>query len=161
MIRNLRTLLFAAVLAIPSFSAPAHANDDFKKFLAAIALMGVIGVVAERERSKPVAAPVKPVPTPTYKPHRRWVDNSKQLPMTCYRTFRTRDGQRSFFSEECLNKHFKHARNLPKKCEMKVKGHGHGKWKGRGNGWGHMKHHKVYSPNCLQHNGYYTQRREY
>ncbi|AML50821.1 hypothetical protein [Falsihalocynthiibacter arcticus] len=166
MIRNLRTLLLVAVLAVPSFSAPAQANEDLKKFLAAIAVMGIIGVVAERERdNKPVAVPVKPIPDQIYKPNRRWTDNNKRLPQNCYRSFQTTDGNRSYYVEDCLNKHFRHAQNLPKQCEIKLKNNGKGKWKGKGHGKGkgkgHDKHVKVYSPNCLQHNGYFTQRREY
>lgn len=140
MTRNLRTFFLVAALSIPSFSAPVQANDDFKKLLAALAVMGVIGVVAERERDKPIVAPVAPIPQPQRRPNRRWEDKSKRLPQKCFKTYPTEDGRLSFFSKKCLKKKYKSARNLPQKCERSVRTKG--------------KTRSLYSPNCLQRNGY-------
>lgn len=147
MIRQLSMLLLIVVFAVPSLSTPAHANDDFKKFLAALAIMGVIGVVAERERDNPIVVPATPAPKPKRKSNRGWGDTSKKLPKECFKSYRTSDGKRSYFSKKCLRKNYEFARTLPRQCERKV--------------WTKGKKRSLYSPNCLQHNGYHTRRREY
>lgn len=146
MIRKLCTFILAASLALPTFSAPARAGDDLRNLIAAMTVLGLVAAVAHNEQDKPVIAHSKAKPKKKRVNKKRHSEH-KRLPSQCRNTFDTREGQRKYFRQNCLNKKYQYAQKLPQRCLRTVRTD-----RGKRN---------LYSSQCLSRNGYKTHPREY
>lgn len=125
-------------------AAPAKADDDVAKILAALAGIAILGAVIndrrhdDQVRHQPQPR-VKPYAQPRHKPRHkprahkrdhRYVDPAPRplprrfvLPSRCLRTVPLRNGQRvNAFGQGCLNKHYRFSNSLPRQCARADRG---------------------------------------
>ncbi|MEM6886750.1 MAG: hypothetical protein AAF636_01285 [Pseudomonadota bacterium] len=134
-------LVFAGIGA-----APARADEDVLRALAAIAGIAIVGKVIrdnvqERRAKGPLTrrqlapAPVKRRATgPVYDtsplsglavrplPERVRKTNRRQLPGDCLRSEQTWDGQVRYFGQRCLERQYSYSNQLPRACAISVRG---------------------------------------
>lgn len=143
--RKFIAFVLATSIAITGFSAaPARADDDVAKFIAGLAVLGILGAAInkhDRRNDHVTRAPSNPV----YTPPRRTRPLPQRvarydLPGKCLRHYHTfRKGQ-NLLGQGCLNKHYRHAKALPQQCRVTF-------WNGR-------RHKNAFKPRCLKRNGY-------
>lgn len=137
MIRKFCTALIITALIIPMTTAPARANEDFNKFIAALTAFAILGIAAENATDHKVAK------KPVYKPKKKHVHNNrkhKYLPKNCFKTFNTSRGKATYLKPKCVNQNKKVAMSLPKQCARTV--------------WTDAGKRVLYSPACLTNHGY-------
>ncbi|WP_300056989.1 hypothetical protein [uncultured Roseobacter sp.] len=151
------TVIAAALTVTAIGSAPARADNDALRALAAIAGIAIVGkVIHDRNKRKAEKQTVtrnsstlyghggdrvirvKPRPLP----HRA---NRRLLPGDCLRSVDTWDGRVRYFSERCLERSYRHVNRLPQKCAVRFRGDD---WNRRG-----------YEARCLSRAGYKLARR--
>ncbi|WP_380055801.1 hypothetical protein ACFE33_01185 [Falsihalocynthiibacter sp. SS001] len=145
MLKKLCTFALVICLALPSTSAPAHASDDLKKILAALATMAVIGMAANELKSDPVVVPQptpqpKPKPKPQKPPYGNAYGHYKKLPNQCLHTFNTSEGRATYFKQKCMKDNYKYAKRLPQQCLRTV--------------WTEDGKRSLFSPACLNNWGF-------
>ena len=168
MSRKFIATVVAAALAVAMIgNAPARADEDVARALAAIVGAAVVGAiinqqlqddkkgkknkVATHRKNKPVAN-VWPQGGRTDRVIRRAAPRPlpdrvkrKLLPGQCLRSFDTRDGRARVFAKKCLNKNYAHNRSLPRTCAVKFRSH--------------KKKQHGYDARCLRRQGYQLARR--
>lgn len=140
-------------IAITGFAAaPARADEDVARALAAIVGLAIIGAAIKDARDddkarktvrkKPVVRHRQHV-TPRALPKRV---NRKLLPQRCFRTFSNRNGQNyAAFGHRCLSNHYTHVNSLPRQCLREA--------------YGQRGLRTVYGARCLRNQGYQLARR--
>ncbi|WP_299501158.1 hypothetical protein [uncultured Roseobacter sp.] len=154
--RKFIATIVAAALAVTAIgSAPARADEDLLRALAAIAGIAIVGKVIhdrnkrEKERNTVTRNAHK---APVYQNHGRVYDlkprplpkraQRKLLPGACLRSAETRQGRLRYFGQHCLKRNYKFVNRLPNACAVRVRGHGLG-----------------YEARCLRNQGYQLARR--
>ncbi|WP_133485393.1 hypothetical protein [Aliiroseovarius marinus] len=158
--RSFVKLVLSAAVAATLAASPVQARDatrgdDSVAIIAALLGLVTLGVLLsgnDDEPSYPYGHVSRPY-TPTYpdRPHRpHRVSKYRMLPASCLREYRTQTGRKIMFSNQCLNKNFKYARDLPRSCEstLVVK-----------NRKGIYVTRRGYLPECLSKRGYRATRR--
>ncbi|MBW4706590.1 hypothetical protein KX928_02210 [Roseobacter sp. YSTF-M11] len=159
--RKFIATIVAAALAVTAIgSAPARADEDLLRALAAIAGIAIVGkVIHDRnERKKEQQAVTRNTHrAPVYQNHNRSYDlkprplphraNRRLLPGECLRSSDTRDGRVRYFGRSCLEDRYKHVEKLPKACKLRVKVPGY------------AYRRTGYDAYCLRQNGYQLARR--
>ncbi|MEL6594661.1 MAG: hypothetical protein AAFQ47_01885 [Pseudomonadota bacterium] len=145
MTKGLIASVLAGALALTSLpAAPAQADDELAKILAAGTVLFIIGKAIESEnKSKKRKKEVhhhhyKPKPKKKqvhHRPHR-----AARLPGYCLTRVRTWDGPRKILSGRCLRRNYDYVDSLPGKCRRQVE-----TYDGVRRGWG---------PGCLRKRGY-------
>ncbi|GFE49211.1 hypothetical protein So717_09640 [Roseobacter cerasinus] len=130
--RKFIATIIAAALAVTAIgSAPARADDDALKALAAIAGIAIIGkVIHDRNKRKSEQHTVtrkssshsngrvydlKPRPLPQRA-------NRRLLPGNCLRSVDTWDGRVRYFGKRCLERNYRHVDRLPQRCAVRFRG---------------------------------------
>jgi hypothetical protein len=123
-------------------AAPARADDDTKRAIAAILGLAILGAAISESRkdrktvAKPVPRPGKVVP-PRPLPDRV---SRKLLPQQCLRSFPVDRGYMSAFGQRCLHHHYAFTNRLPARCYSQIRTD----WGLRG----------VYRAHCLRREGF-------
>ena len=168
MTRRFIATIVGAALAITAFgNAPARADEDLARALAAIVGIAIVGkVISDKldddkddnrvvtrqryddrynynrhgnlNRQGNAIRRVEPRPLP-----RR--ANRRLLPGDCLRSFDTRDGRYRVFNRQCLQKNYGFTNDLPRSCKVKFKAH--------------KKTRHGYDARCLRRQGYQLARR--
>ena len=158
------TVVAAAVAIATIGNAPARADENVARALAAIVGAAVVGAIINHElkdrKKEKVVKRRKKNPTPEVWDYRRNEDTAirrveprplparvqrKLLPGNCLRSFETRDGRARVFSKKCLKKNYDYNRSLPQACAVKFRNH-------------NKKRHG-YDARCLRRQGYQLARR--
>ncbi|WP_224825057.1 hypothetical protein [Cognatishimia sp. MH4019] len=146
MTKGLIASVLAAALALTSLpTAPARADDELAKILAAGTVLFIIGKAIENENKSKKRT--KQVHHHHYKPkakkkkhvHQR-PHQSARLPGYCLTRVRTWEGPRKILSGRCLRRNYDYVDSLPRKCRRQVE-----TYEGVRRGWG---------PGCLRKQGY-------
>lgn len=152
--RKFIATIVAAALAVTALgSAPARADDDVLRGLAAIAGIAIVGkVIHDRNKRKreqhTVTRQAHKAPVihrnnrvydlqPRPLPHRA---NRRLLPGNCLRSADTRQGRVRYFGKRCLERSYKHVNRLPQYCAVRF----HGEDRSR----------RGYEARCLRREGY-------
>ncbi|WP_227269904.1 hypothetical protein [Roseobacter weihaiensis] len=165
MTRRFIAIVVGAAVAVTAIgNAPARADDDVARALAAIVGLAVVGkvisdrleddnygdVITRRYDNRDIyAAPslrrpdsmirrVDPRPLP-----RRVA--KRLLPGHCLRSFDTRDGRYRIFGKRCLERNYDYTRSLPRACKVSFRAN--------------QKKRHGYDARCLRHEGYQLARR--
>ncbi|WP_298841329.1 hypothetical protein [uncultured Roseobacter sp.] len=150
------TVAAAAVCITAVGAAPAKADEDVLRALAAIAGVAIVAKVIsdrnDRKRNKAVTRntykPVQRSLDPVYRLEPRPLPRRAQrrlLPGDCLRSIPTRDRTYRVFGKRCLEKHYSYTNELPHSCKVKFKGPN-----GKRRGW---------DARCLRREGYQLARR--
>lgn len=144
MSRKFIALIAGTAIALTTFSAPARADsDDAAKALAALLGLVVVGkIISDRNDDKrynvhKAPRPIQPGPKPRPLPPQV---NKKLLPQHCFRTFNAQHRQVRGFGAYCLQRNYRFAHTLPRRCAVQVQTR-------RGWGW-------AYGARCLNERGY-------
>lgn len=156
--RKFIATIVAAALAVTAIgSAPARADEDVLRALAAIAGIAIVGKVIhdrnERKRTQ------NTVTRNTYKApahnNRKVYDlaprplpkraNRRLLPGDCLRSVQTRQGRVRYFGKRCLERSYKHVNRLPQYCAVRFRGED--------------RNRRGYEARCLRREGYQLARR--
>lgn len=153
------TIAAAAVAVTAVGNAPARADEDVLRALAAIAGIAIVGKVIhdrnERKREKShVARNVHKAPV--YHNHKKVYDlaprplpqrakNRRLLPGDCLRTAETRQGRVRYFGKRCLERNFNYVNRLPQACAIRLRGDD--------------RNRRGYEARCLRREGYQLARR--
>lgn len=152
------TIVAAAVTVTAIGSAPARADEDVLRALAAIAGIAIVGKVIhdrnERKRAQHSVtrnthkAPVyqhtgrvydlKPRPLPKRA-------NRRLLPGDCLRSAETRQGRVRYFGKRCLERNYRYVNRLPQYCAVRFRGEDRSR--------------RGYDARCLRREGYQLARR--
>ena len=163
MSRKFIAVIAGAALAVTAIgTAPAQADEDLARTLAAIVGIAIVGkVIKDRlddddddrvvyrdriddrytytaPRNDTVIRRVEPRPLP------RSVQR-RLLPGECLRSWQTRDGRERVFDKKCLKKNYSFANSLPRSCEVKLRVNN--------------KKRRGYDARCLRRDGYQLARR--
>ncbi|MEM9575486.1 MAG: hypothetical protein AAF999_00590 [Pseudomonadota bacterium] len=156
------TVVAAAVVIATIGNAPARADENMTRALAAIVGAAVVGAIinhelkdrkkekkekAAKRRKKKQVAPVRDY---------SWNDDAviqrveprplparverKLLPGNCLRSFETGEGRARVFGKKCLKKHYDYNRSLPQACAVKFRTDN--------------KKRQGYNARCLRRQGY-------
>lgn len=144
--RKFIAFIVAASVAITGFSAaPARADEDVAKFIAGMALLGILGAAINdaRKEDRVAAQPhyphqphhpggqVRPLPPKLHK---------YNLPAKCMQYFPRYSSKYPLAANACLKRSYGSTRALPRACRVRV-------WDGR--------HHRIgFKPSCLRKHGY-------
>ena len=153
----------SATLALALSVAPVSAgsnnsnsdNQDIATIIGALLGLATIGVILSNnnDRDKQLQGAHNQRPQ-QYRPqhHRPHKQVQKQrvpkhlrLPKDCFRTYRTQEGKRDFFSNRCLNRNFAYSSKLPRACKDTIVAR---------NNQGTYVARKIYRPRCLNKSGY-------
>lgn len=147
-------LALSATLALALSITPVSANDwgsrndhdDTAKVLGLLLGIATIGALLSNkdDRHDDRVKPRKPH-KPYKRVHRDRVPKHLVLPKDCVRTYRTQQGKRTLFSNQCLKRNFKYYNNLPPACKANVVAR---------NNQGTYVKRKVFRPSCLNNRGY-------
>ena len=157
--RSFMKLVLSAAVAATLAASPVQARDatrgdDSAAIIAALLGLVTLGVLLSGNDDEPtypsghVARPYKPTHPQVYphRPHRpRGISKYRELPSSCLREYRTQTGRKIMFSNHCLSKEFKYARDLPRSCESTVVVK---------NRKGVYVTRRGYKPDCLSKRGY-------
>ncbi|MCV3270180.1 hypothetical protein [Roseobacter sinensis] len=151
--RKFIATIVAAALAVTAIgSAPARADNDALRALAAIAGIAIVGkVIHDRNKRKNEQQTVTRHLNDGYRyPNGRVIDlkprplpqraNRRLLPGDCLRSVQTWDGRVRYFSQRCLERSYRDVNRLPQKCAVRFRGED---WTRRG-----------YEARCLSRSGY-------
>lgn len=164
MTRRFIGIVIGAAVAVTAIgNAPARADDDVARALAAIVGLAIVGSVINNRlddnnnravtrryegrdifgrpgtrRPDSVIHRVNPRPLP-----RRVA--KRLLPGQCLRSFDTRDGRYRIFGKRCLERNFDYARSLPRACKVSFRAN--------------QKKRRGYDARCLRREGYQLARR--
>lgn len=164
MSRRFIAAVVGAALTVTAFgTAPARADEDLLRALAAIAGIVVVGkVISDRledekdrrnsvyrnrfddryvydfPRDSRIIRRIEPQPLP--QDVRR-----RLLPGDCLRSWRTQNERARVFDKNCLKKNYSYTNSLPRACELKVRVKN--------------KNRRGYDVRCLRRNGYQLARR--
>ena len=162
MSRKFITTVIAAAIAVTAFgNAPARANEDLARALAALVGVAIVGkVISDRldkdddkvSRSydnryryvQPVVPRSEQVRRFEQRPLPRRVQRSL-LPGDCLRSFETGNGRQRVFDKKCLRKNYNYVRSLPRSCEVSFRAK--------------KKKRRGYDARCLRREGYQLARR--
>ncbi len=159
--RKFIALIIATAVAITGLSASKTRAADTGDIIGGLAAIAIIGAAVNHyqkekrdddRRKKKAARKHKEVSRRQIDRH--YAPNAKRhharrlpnrvarynLPQRCLRTYRAYSGTRPLLAPNCLNKHYKHANNLPQQCKV-------GFWNGK-------KVKRAYEPACLRQKGY-------
>ncbi|WP_298915726.1 hypothetical protein [uncultured Roseobacter sp.] len=157
--RKFIATIVAAALAVTAIgSAPARADNDLLKALAAIAGVAIVGkVIHDRNKrnkerdtvtrntyqapiyeSSPRVYDLEPRPLPNRAKRRL-------LPGDCLRSAQTRQGRVRYFGNRCLERNYKHVNKLPRDCFIRLRGDDQSR--------------RGYDARCLRDRGYQLARR--
>lgn len=123
------SILIAAVTVtgLSLSAAPAKAgNDDLAKLLFGATALVIIGK-AVSDRNRHSAAPAETTRHDDYRreeerrKRREARRNFRQLPASCLRQHRTRDGRVRMMSTYCLERNYNHVSRLPHDCKIRVR----------------------------------------
>lgn len=165
MTRKFIAAIVGAALTITAIgSAPARADEDLARALAAIVGIAIVGKVISDNRSddKKKSTVTRNRNTthhstrPYYNRSDNWIRRveprplprrveRRLLPGDCLRSFNTRDGRYRIFGKRCLQRNYQHVRSLPRSCEVSFR-------------TGNQKRHG-YGARCLHRKGYQLARR--
>lgn len=164
MTRKFIAAVVGAALAVTAIgSAPARADEDLARALAAIVGIAIVGKVIsdkldddkkqptvtrqattddfryiDRNRTGDVISRWEPRPLP------RRVER-RLLPGECLRSFQTRYGRERIFGKKCLKKNYDFHQSLPRVCEVAFRANN--------------KKRRGYDARCLRQEGYQLARR--
>jgi len=145
--RKFIAFIVATSIAITGFSAaPARADEDVAKFIAGMALLGILGAAINDARKNDRA-----VTQPHYYPHQPHHPGGQvrplppklhkyNLPAQCVQYFPHYSQTYPLASNLCLKRHYGSTRALPAACKVRF-------WNGR-------NHRVGFKPNCLRKHGY-------
>ncbi|MGR3436251.1 MAG: hypothetical protein ACU0CO_15400 [Shimia sp.] len=143
MMKRLMALMLAAAMALtltPPRAAQAGNEDLAKVIVGGVILYGIAKAIEDEQRRKRRAT-VHVTPPKQYEPKKPApVAHRKHLPRGCIFTMHTSKGQRTFFGQNCLNRHYRHAHRLPQACHRSH-------WTSKGWRYG-------YGRKCLRNHGY-------
>lgn len=147
------TIIAAAVAVTAIGSAPARADEDVLRALAAIAGIAIVGkVIHDRnERKQQTHSVTRNIyKAPLYPNQGRVYDlkprplpkrvNRRLLPGDCLRSVQTRQGRVRYFGQRCLQRSYKFANRLPQSCAVRFRGVDHNR--------------RGYDARCLSRAGY-------
>ncbi|MGZ2255841.1 hypothetical protein [Roseobacter sp. A03A-229] len=138
--RKFIVTIVAAALAVTAIgTAPARADDDALRALAAIAGLAIVGkVIHDRNKRKAEQHSVSRNSAPIYEynpnryrsnrvidikprplPHRA---NRRLLPGDCLRSVQTWDGRVRYFGKRCLERNYRYVDRLPQQCAVRFRG---------------------------------------
>ncbi len=137
--RFIATIIAAALAVTAIGSAPARADDDALRALAAIAGLAIVGkVIHDRNKRKAEQHSVSRNSAPFYEynPNRyrsgRVIDvkprplpkraNRRLLPGNCLRSVETWDGRIRYFGTRCLERTYGSVSRLPQNCAVRFRG---------------------------------------
>ena len=146
MTKQLIATVVAAAMAFTSLpTAPARADDELGKILAAGTVLFILGKAIEIESNK--SSRKKEAHRRQYKPSRKKKKKarsrphrSKRLPGYCLTQVRGRDGSRRLLSGRCLRRNYDYVDSLPRQCQRRIQTRD-GVRRG-------------YGPSCLRKRGY-------
>lgn len=146
MTKGMIATVLAAALAFTSLpTAPARADDDLGKILAAGTVLFIIGKAIESENRK--SSRKKEVHHHHYKPKHKKKNKvhhrphrSTRLPGYCLTRVNGWEGSRKILSGRCMRRNYDYVDSLPRKCRRQVE-----TYEGVRRGWG---------PGCLRKRGY-------
>lgn len=152
MYRQFIALVLSAALAVTGMTAqPAHAgNDDVAKWIAGLAVLGIIGAAIADDRKKSSRQTYQQNNVQKFKhtpkkykhkskKHRR---NHMALPARCRVTERMQGKEVRGFRRGCLKRHDVDVRNLPRHCALKVRDRQTG------------NRRVIYTSRCMRQQGY-------
>ena len=154
--RKFIALIVAASIAITGFSAaPARADEDVAKFIAGMALLGILGAAIndarkdDRHVTRTYTPPHNHRHGPKYHTHNRHGGHVKPLPPSvrrydlpahCVRYFPRYSHNYPLAGKGCLDRNYGQTHKLPTACKVTF-------WNG--------KHHRTgFKPGCLKRHGY-------
>lgn len=142
--RKFIAFIVATSIAITGFSAaPARADEDVAKFIAGMALLGILGAAINDARkddhtvTRPYHPPhhpgghIRPLP-----PKLRHYD----LPAHCVQYFPRYSRNTPLASNACLRRSYGSTQKLPRACKVRF--------------WNGKKHRSGFKPGCLRNHGY-------
>lgn len=141
--RKFIAAILAFSVAIAGFSAaPARADEDVAKFLAGLAVLGIIGAAIndakdDAKRTPPRRHDVILPDGPRPKPHHV---RKYDLPGGCLTSLRVNGQNHRFLAQRCLKNNYRYTRQLPQRCHSFFD-NGHQRRQG-------------YRPKCLRRHGY-------
>lgn len=155
--RKFIAMIVAASIAITGFSAaPARADEDVAKFIAGMALLGILGAAindARKDDRGHVTRTYKPPHNhghaPRHHTHNRHGGHVKplpprvrryDLPAHCVRYFPRYSRNYPLAGKGCLDRSYGKTHALPKACRVTF-------WNGR-------QHRTGFKPRCLKQHGY-------
>lgn len=156
--RKFIALIVAASIAITGFSAvPARADEDVAKFIAGMALLGIIGAAINdaKKDDRHVTRTYNPPHNhnhghgPKHHTHNQHNGHVKplpprvrryDLPAHCVRYFPRYSQNRPLAAKGCLDRNYGRTQSLPQACKVTF-------WNGKRNRTG-------YKPGCLKNHGY-------
>ncbi|MEP0963229.1 MAG: hypothetical protein ABJQ70_02735 [Roseobacter sp.] len=153
--RFIATVVAAALSVTAIGTAPAQANEDVARTLAAIAGIAIVTkIISDKtdkkkksshkvSNKKRYAPPVQKVqrvkPRPLPQKARRHL-----LPGDCLRSYETRNGHHRIFGKSCLKKNYNFTHSLPHACEVSFRAS--------------KKKRSGYDAQCLRRAGYHLAR---
>ncbi|KIC13703.1 hypothetical protein [Leisingera sp. ANG-Vp] len=155
--RKFIALIVAASIAITGFSAaPARADEDVAKFIAGMALLGILGAAindARKDDGRHVSRTYNPPNQHRHghKPHahNRHGGHVKplpprvrryDLPAHCVRYFPRYSQNRPLAAKGCLDRNYGRTHRLPQACKVTF--------------WNGQRHRTGFKPRCLKRHGY-------
>lgn len=166
MTRKFIAAIVGAALTITAIgSAPARADEDLARALAAIVGIAIVGkVISDKldddDKKKSTVTRNRNTTHHSTRPYYNRSDNwirrveprplprrveRRLLPGECLRSFNTRDGRYRIFGKQCLKRNYGYVKSLPRACEVKFR---------TGN-----KNRRGYGARCLRREGYQLARR--
>ncbi|WP_300032746.1 hypothetical protein [uncultured Roseobacter sp.] len=150
------TVTAAAICITAAGVAPARANEDVLRALAAIAGVAIVAKVIndrnDRKREQTVTRntyqPVQRNLEPVYRLEPRPLPRRVQrrlLPGDCLRSIPTRDRTYRIFGKKCMERNYSYTDELPRTCKVKFKGPN--------------RKRKGWDARCLRQEGYQLARR--
>ena len=150
------TVAAAAICITAVGNAPARADEDVLRALAAIAGVAIVAKVIndrnDRKRNEAATRntykPVQRHAAPVYRLEPRSLPRRVErrlLPGDCLRSIPTRDRTYRIFGKRCLEKNYGYTKELPRTCKVKFTGPS-----GKRRGW---------DARCLRREGYQLARR--
>lgn len=147
--RKFIAFIAAASIAITGFSAaPARADEDVAKFIAGLALLGILGAAINNSRKDDHAAARPQYPYQPHQPHHPGGQirplppkmHKYNLPARCVQYFPRYSRKHPLASNACLKRSYGSTRALPQVCKVRF-------WNGN--------HHRIgFKPACLHKHGY-------
>ncbi|MEX0302784.1 MAG: hypothetical protein AB3N24_10205 [Leisingera sp.] len=155
--RKFIALIVAASIAITGFSAaPARADEDVAKFIAGMALLGILGAAINDARKRDdhhVTRTYNPPHNhghgPKHHTHNRHGGHVKplppqvrryDLPAHCLKYFPRYSRNHALVGQQCLERNYSKTHLLPQSCRVTF--------------WNGKRHKAGYKPSCLRQRGY-------
>ncbi|MDE4132294.1 hypothetical protein PXK00_04175 [Phaeobacter sp. QD34_3] len=150
--RKFIALILSLSLALTGVSAaPARADEDVAKFIAGMALLGILGAAindARHDNQHGHVAPPPQHPPHHPRPHPPTVHPRPlpphvaryDLPAQCVRYFPRYSKSHTLVGQTCLQRHYRFESSLPQACRVTF--------------WNGQVHRSGYKPSCLQNRGY-------